>query len=106
MQTAVSIPTSSAEPVPGQKCPVFQYDPREADLDDGGRDYLFDLRGFDIIRGALSADQLKRINAFVDAHPIGDGKPGEWLGNVETHTYGGSDGMNFQNIIEGGPVFE
>jgi len=31
---------------------------------------------------------------------------GAWLGNVETHTYGHQDGMNYQNIIEGGPVFE
>ncbi|MEM6460272.1 MAG: phytanoyl-CoA dioxygenase family protein, partial [Planctomycetota bacterium] len=34
--------------------------------------------------------------------------PGRWIGNVETHRYDLSarDGLNFQNIIEGGDVFE
>ena len=32
-------------------------------------------------------------------------KEGAWIGSVETHTYSGADGCNFQNIIEGGPVF-
>ena len=29
-----------------------------------------------------------------------------WLGNVEIHSYGQDDGVNFQNIVEGGAVFE
>ena len=29
-----------------------------------------------------------------------------WLGNVETHSYGLDDGVNFQHIVEGGPAFE
>ncbi len=36
---------------------------------------------------------------------IGPNGAGAWIGCVETHTYSGPDGCNFQNIIEGGPVF-
>ena len=32
--------------------------------------------------------------------------PEYWIGNVEIHSYGPDDGVNFQNIIEGGAVFE
>jgi len=67
-------------------------------------DYLFDLLGYRVLKNALSADQLSRINAWVDAHP--PGKPGEWIGDVETQSYQGHDGVNYQNIIEGGDVFE
>ena len=30
---------------------------------------------------------------------------GAWIGNIETHTYSGADGCNFQNIIEAGSAF-
>ena len=60
-----------------------------------------------MIHGALSAEDLAGINAFVDQHHTPSLKTGTWLGHVETHRYGsGSDGINFQNIIEGGAVFE
>jgi hypothetical protein len=67
-------------------------------------DYLFDLLGYRILRGALTPDQLSRINEWVDAQPPRE--PGEWAGDVEVHSYQGSDGTNYQNVIEGGPVFE
>ena len=87
-------------------CPVWARDPREEFLDEAGKDYLFDLRGFDVISGALSHAQIVQLNEYVDAHPIERLSVGEWIGHVETHTYGATDGMNFQNIIEAGPVFE
>jgi hypothetical protein len=68
------------------------------------RDYLFDLNGYRILRGALSPDQLRRINAWVDAQP--QVPTGTWLGDVEVHSYQGHDGVNYQNVIEGGDVFE
>ena len=68
------------------------------------RDYLFDLNGFRVIKGALAQDQLKRINDWVDAHPPGE--LGDWVGDVEAQSYQGHDGVNFQNIVEGGDVFE
>jgi hypothetical protein len=74
------------------------------------RDYLFDLLGYRVIPGALSADQLRRINGWVDTHrptkaPLAD-QSGEWIGDVELHTYQSQDGVNYQNIIEAGKVFE
>lgn len=89
--------------------PVWPVQAREADLSPEEQDYLFDLRGFRVIQNALSDDQLERMNAFADDHPADQLKPGEWVGNVETHSYGSEntpDGLNFQNIIEGGDVFE
>ena len=86
--------------------PVWQHDPREDDLTDAEADFLFDLRGFRVVRGAVSPSQLERINGFVDEHPIDGLKPGDWIGNVEAHTYGAKDGVNFQNVIEGGDAFE
>ena len=75
-------------------------------------DYLFDLHGYLIVKGAICADDLAEANRWVDDHwehvtgirRQGD-KDGAWIGNVETHTYSDADGCNFQNIIEGGPVF-
>ena len=31
---------------------------------------------------------------------------GRWIGHVALHSYGPDDGVNFQNIVEGGAVFE
>ena len=70
------------------------------------QDFLFDLHGYRILRGALSTEELGAINAFADKHDTPDRKAGDWIGHVETHTYGKQDGLNFQNILEGGPVFE
>lgn len=67
-------------------------------------EYLFDLNGYLILDNALSPAQLKAVNAWVDAQPKLPNNA--WIGHVETHTYSGSDGVNYQNIIEGGPVFE
>lgn len=75
-------------------------------LTDYEKDYLFDLRGYLILDDALSADQLQRMNAWIDEHPALDKDLGEWVGNVELHTYSGNEGVNYQNIIEGGTVFE
>ncbi len=68
------------------------------------RDYLFDLRGYLTLDQALDARQLQEINAWIDRQPAVP--MGGWIGNIETHTYSGSEGINYQNIIEGGSVFE
>jgi hypothetical protein len=70
------------------------------------QDFLFDLHGYRILHGVLSAEDLRAVNAFADLHDTAERQPGDWIGNVETHTYGTKDGLNFQNIIEGGAVFE
>lgn len=83
-------------------------------------DYLFDLQGYLVLKGAISKDDLAEMNGWVDDHweivenppLLGNAQlgvnPGEeyWIGNVEVHSYGPDDGVNFQNIVEGGEVFE
>ena len=83
-------------------------------------DYLFDLQGYLVLQGALAKDDLAEMNRWVDDHwayvenppileHIHSGQqlgPEYWVGNVEVHSYGLDDGVNFQNIVEGGSVFE
>jgi len=76
-------------------------------------DYLFDLHGYIILKNAIKQEDLDEMNTWVDDHREyvegkrrdNDRDAGAWIGHVETHTYSGPDGCNFQNIIEGGPVF-
>jgi hypothetical protein len=66
--------------------------------------YLFDLRGFLILKGAVPAAAVAEMNAAIDAMlPI---KLGEWRGAVHAHSFGGKDGINLQQIYEAGPAFE
>lgn len=68
-------------------------------------DYLFDLRGYLVLQGAVSTDQVERINAALDAIPPLENN--QWWGRVQGHTYHNEiDGRNYQNIVEGGPAFE
>jgi hypothetical protein len=73
-------------------------------LSDDDKDYLFDLRGYLKLEQALSPAQVAAINAWVDAQP--PRRPGEWIGDVQLHSYQVNDGLNYQNIIEGGSIFE
>ena len=81
------------------------------------QDYLFDLQGYLVLEGAISDKDLLLINQWIDDHweyvenPwIGERGEGQnqsrWIGNIQTHTYNIENGVNFQNIIEGGEVFE
>ena len=80
------------------------------------RDYLFDLHGYLRIEQAVAPDDIDEMNRWADAHreyvdrPWEDGvetnRRGRWIGNVHTHTYNVENGVNFQNIIAAGPVFE
>lgn len=76
-------------------------------------DYTFDLQGYLLLEGAISDDDLAEMNGWVDAHWDYVERPREdedgrnrWIGHVETHSYGDDDGVNFQNIVEAGDVFE
>ena len=86
-------------------------------VDDRERDYLFDLHGYLVLPGALAERDLAAMNRWLDDHwsyveepPRGGerGKlqKGRWIGHVELHSYSPDDGVNFQNIVEGGEVFE
>lgn len=92
--------------------------PRQDRIDAGEQDeylidYLFDLNGYLILKNALVPQDLKEMNQWVEDHwdqvegkrRSKDQVEGTWIGGVETHTYSGPDGCNFQNIIEGGAVF-
>ncbi|MDE0069586.1 MAG: phytanoyl-CoA dioxygenase family protein [Caldilineaceae bacterium] len=67
-------------------------------------EYLFDLRGYTVVRQALDADHVGAVNDWIDALPPLEQE--QWYGNVYVHTYGGVDGTNLQDIIEGGEIFE
>lgn len=67
--------------------------------------YLFDLRGYLVLEGVVSPEQVRRINDAIDAIP--PLQNGEWWGRVQGHSYHGDiDGRNLQNIVEGGAAFE
>ena len=76
-------------------------------------DYLFDLNGYILLKQAVAQDDIAEMNRWVDdhwgyvegKHRMHGDETGRWIGHVETHTYSGPDGCNFQNIVEGGPVF-
>ena len=66
--------------------------------------YFFDLNGFLLLKGALSSEEAAELNAAIDRLlPI---QPGEWKGYVHGHNYGDNDGLNLQQIYEGGEPFE
>ncbi len=66
--------------------------------------YLFDLRGYLVLRKAISPDHVQALNATLDAMPIKE--KGQWHGHVHTHSFGGKDGLNLQQIYEAGEPFE
>jgi ectoine hydroxylase-related dioxygenase (phytanoyl-CoA dioxygenase family) len=84
-------------------------------MDEKQLDYLFDLHGYLILRGAIGKDDLAAMNQWVDDHwdhvehanlPGNNSGANQWIGSIELHSYGKDDGVNFQNIIEAGPAFE
>ncbi len=66
--------------------------------------YFFDLRGYIILRGALSADEVRQLNACLDAIPRL--QIGQWWGYVHAHQYSIKDGLNYQQVYEAGEPFE
>lgn len=67
--------------------------------------YLFDLNGFIILKGALDQGEVAACNAVLD--DLQDCGPGEWRGHVHGHNFTGShEGLNLQQIYEGGAPFE
>ena len=76
-------------------------------------DYLFDLNGYIIVKNGVGKKDLDEMNQWVDDHweyvcpqrHVFEQEDRTWIGNVETHTYSGADGCNFQNVIEGGATF-
>ena len=71
-------------------------------------EYLFDLRGYLLLRNALTKEHVTELNAILDEIANLDPplRKGEWYGCVHAHTYGGAEGLNLQQIYEAGEPFE
>lgn len=67
-------------------------------------DYLFDLRGFLVLAGALSSREVAEINQHLDALPPLE--RGQWHGAVHRQDQPDEVGVNLQQIYEGGAPFE
>lgn len=67
-------------------------------------DYLFDLRGFLILRNAVDPGHVQELNAALDAFPPLEW--GQWHGHVQRFDNNGAAGIELQNIVEGGEPFE
>ena len=68
------------------------------------QDYLFDLRGYIILKNAVSPELVARLNHAID--PFLDMGFQEWRGNVQRFDNNGNAGIELQNIVEGGLPFE
>ena len=66
--------------------------------------FLFDLRGYIVLKNALTAAEVANLNEGLDALP--PLKKGEWAGYVHAHSFGAKDGLNLQQIYEAGEPFE
>lgn len=66
--------------------------------------YLFDLRGYVVLKNALSQDEVAALNGSIDSMlPI---EHGAWHGHVHAHNFGTRDGLNLQQIYEAGEPWE
>ncbi|MEZ0296237.1 MAG: phytanoyl-CoA dioxygenase family protein, partial [Candidatus Methylacidiphilales bacterium] len=67
-------------------------------------DYLFDLRGYAILRQAVDPEHLAELNGAFDKFPDLPFKG--WHGNMQRLDNNGYAGVELQNIVEGGEPFE
>lgn len=68
-------------------------------------EYLFDLQGFILLRGALTADEVAACNACVDQIPRSLPRNG-WHGWVQREDHPAHRGISYQQIYEAGAPFE
>ena len=67
-------------------------------------DFLFDLRGYLVLKQAVEPELIDELNQAIDALPPLD--YGEWLGNAQRRDYTASTGLEIHNCIELGGPFE
>ena len=67
-------------------------------------DYLFDLRGYLILRNAVDPQHIAELNRAFDQFP--DLPYLGWWGNVQRLDNNGTAGVEMQNIVEAGAPFE
>lgn len=68
-------------------------------------EYMFDLQGFVVLRGVLSAEEVAACNAAVDAIPRAVPRAG-WHGAVQREDHPEHRGVSYQQIYEAGAAFE
>jgi len=66
--------------------------------------YRFDLRGYLVLRNALSPEEVAACNRVLDSVPTM--QRDDWWGWVREHGFGSKDGRNLQQIYEAGQPFE
>lgn len=66
--------------------------------------YLFDLRGYLVLKNALSPQEVRELNEGLDAMP--PLKPDEWHGHVHRENMPDHRGTSYQQIYEAGKPFE
>jgi hypothetical protein len=67
-------------------------------------DYLFDLRGYLVLKQAVEPALVAGLNQCLDGYL--DLEYLEWRGNVQRFDNNGAAGMELQNIVEAGEPFE
>jgi ectoine hydroxylase-related dioxygenase (phytanoyl-CoA dioxygenase family) len=68
-------------------------------------DYEFDLRGFVVIRNALSPAEVQSLNDAYDRFPSLEN--GEWYGNAQRRDYTKDTGFELHNVLDcGDPAFD
>ena len=67
-------------------------------------DFLFDLRGYLVLKNAVEPELIDRLNKAIDAIPVL--KVGEWLGNAHRRDYTSETGFELHNCVELGGPFE
>ena len=67
-------------------------------------DYHFDLNGFVIVKGVLSAAELDGLNSAFDSFP--PIPAGEWTGNSQRRDYTPDTGYELHNCLEYSPAFD
>jgi ectoine hydroxylase-related dioxygenase (phytanoyl-CoA dioxygenase family) len=68
-------------------------------------DYEFDLRGFLVVRSALTDDEVAALNDAYDRFP--DLGNGEWYGNAQRRDYTSETGFELHNLLDcGDPAFD
>ena len=67
-------------------------------------DYLFDLRGYVVIKNAAEPELVDELNRAIDTIPPLE--YGEWYGNTQRRDYTASTGLELHNCVELGGPFE
>ncbi len=67
-------------------------------------DFLFDLRGYIILKNAVEPELIDALNHTVDEFPPLE--YGQWYGNAQRRDYHAATGLELHNCVEAGEPFE